>query len=131
PVSGTKAELRYIVEEAAKEKIFSIARLQECVAGLEPYSHRHVYFLKVPKDYLSELSSRDGLREVLKTTKHSALLRSAPPFQIPGFLKPECVELEGNILRIKFIAPALTSIRRPKQDRRDQHSNLVFRVYEE
>lgn len=131
PHTGIKEDLRHLVQSSLKEKILNLDQIQEFVDEYEPYSRRHMYFIKGISEQTQELLEQKTFRETLRARNSLSLIQGCPPFRIPSLLRPSNIEVDGNILRIKFTAPSTTSVRRPELDTRNPTTNLISRISEE
>ncbi len=131
PYTGIKEDLRHLVQSSLNEKIFNLSEVQEFVNTHEPCSRRHMYFLKGAPEQTRALLEQKDLLEALKLKGSSDLIKSSPPFRLPSILKANNIEIEGALLRIKFIAPSNTLVRRSELDSKNPTTKLISRIFEE
>ncbi len=126
PASGSKEDLRYFLEQALKTGAVSMSTVERQVLEWEPWTHRHYYFIKIPKDVMTQLSERDTLLSTLAEADLKGRLEATAKFYIPGALKIDCVSLEQGKLTVTMIAPLFTYERRPAEDKFPENSDMIF-----
>ncbi len=126
PSSGSKEDLRYFIEQGIKTGSVSPTFIEKKILEWEPWTHRHYYFVKIPKEKIPKLADPQFLATALTEAGVKNRIEAALKFYIPGTLKIDRVVHQDGKLFITFVAPLYTYERRQAEDKFDEHSDMVY-----
>ncbi|WP_373997935.1 hypothetical protein [Bdellovibrio bacteriovorus] len=128
PSSGIKQDMRFIVEKALIHRNLTEEDLFERILEWEPWSHRHVYFIKLAKADRDKISQPTYIQEQLLLKKITEYVGREQAFFLPLQLKLDHIKIESNTISITILAPHYTYERAPAEDQFDENSDRVARI---
>ncbi|MGE3757349.1 MAG: hypothetical protein AB7H97_06315, partial [Pseudobdellovibrionaceae bacterium] len=126
--SGTKEELRYLIEQSVRCGNLSLQALSDFIFEWEPWSHRHCYFIKIHKDDIAAIKDQNQFKKQLTESKLYNRLNAHKIFHIPSSLKIDTIKIKENLLIVELVAPVFTYERRESEDKYDENSQMVWQA---
>jgi hypothetical protein len=126
--TGTKSDLRYVVEQAVLHKVISIDKIADHIFEWEPWSHRHAYFLRCDRKLTEKFLDEKVLKQCLQEAKLSDKYNAKQFYTVPLQFQIDRIALENGKLTIIFVSPVYSLERRPYEDKEDEDTGMVFQA---